>query len=55
MYMIYIVLIFKYIYVVTSVINLCNYIHNYTINQHLNLPIAPNLSLTLPIYHLNSS
>ncbi len=39
------------LYVVTSVINFCNYIYNYTDDPS----IPPNLSLTLPVSHLNSS
>ncbi len=34
---------------------ICNYIYNYTVDSPLNLPIPPNLSLTLPVSHLNSS
>ncbi len=39
----------------------CSYIYNYTVDHHLhlnpllNLPIPPNLSLTLPVSHLDSS
>ncbi len=50
----------KYLHVITSVINFCNYIYNYTVdpslhsNSPLNLPI-PNLSLTLPVSNLNNS
>ncbi len=54
----YIVLIFKKIPICGY---FCNYMYNYTVdpslnlNPPLNLPIPPNLSLTLPISHLNSS
>ncbi len=40
---------------------ICNYIYSYIVthllhlNPPLNLPIPPNLSLTLPVSHLNSS
>ncbi len=37
----------------------CNYIYNYThplhLNPPLNLPTPPNLSLTLPVSHINNS
>ncbi len=48
-------------HVITSVINFCNYIilalltHPLHLNPPLNLPIPPNLSLTLPVSLLNSS
>ncbi len=45
----------KYLHVVISVINFCNYIYNYTVDPSLNLPIPPNLSLNLPVSHINSS
>ncbi len=57
------VLIFKkYLHVITSVINFCKYIYIITLLTHplhlnppLNLPIPPNLSLTLTVSHLNNS
>ncbi len=45
----------KYLHTISSVINLCNYIYNYTVDPPLNLPIPPNLSLTSPVSNLNSS
>ncbi len=45
----------KYLYLVTSVINFCNYIYNYTVAHPLHLPTPPNLFPTLTVSHLNSS
>ncbi len=47
----YIVLIFEN----TCMQYICNYIYKYTVDPPLNLPIPPNMSLTLPVSHFNSS
>ncbi len=36
----------KHLYVVTSEINFCNYIYNYTVDPPLHLSTPPNMSLT---------
>ncbi len=57
--MFYIVLIYcnKYLHVITSVITFIITLltHPLHLNPPVNLPIPPNLSLTLPVSHLNSS